>query len=441
MMINSVYARDCLLADGWHTDVRLEIAGGIIVAIAHGPAQPGDGLLSVVIPGMPNVHSHAFQRAMAGLAENPAQGVTTFWHWRETMYRFVSQITPDDLLAISAMAYVEMLESGFTRVGEFNYLHHNVDGRPFDDTATMSRAVMAAAQEVDMALTLLPVLYRRGGFDKTTVEGVQRRFVLGVDEFAHLVEDLRACAYGSPETLVGVAPHSLRAVSLEDISAILALGGPYHIHVAEQEKEVAECLAATGLRPVDLLLNNVPIDSRWCLVHATHMTEAEARAAAVTGAIAGLCPVTEANLGDGVFNARPWRKSQGRYGIGSDSNVLIDATEELRMLDYSLRLTERSRQGFGVDWADAVTGGSVALGAPTGLQVGVAADFLVLDDKHPTLIGRSPEDMVRALIFSAGRSAITSVWRRGERIVENGRHRDRSTVEGRYIGTLERLLS
>ena len=293
---------------------------------------------------------------MAGLAETRGGGEDSFWTWREVMYRFVERLTPDDVRAIAAQAYAEMLESGFTRVGEFHYLHHDAGGTPFADPARMAVEIIAAAQTTGIGLTLLPVFYAHSGFGGQPPGPRQGRFVHSVDDFARLVEGCRAAITALPDGVVGIAPHSLRAVTPDELAAILPLaqGGPVHIHIAEQTREVDDCLAWSGQRPVAWLLDHAPVDRRWCLVHATHMEDAEMRALAASGAIAGLCPITEANLGDGVFPAMDFLAAGGGLGVGSDSNVLIDLAEELRLLEYGQRLTRRSRARLrtpGLRWA------------------------------------------------------------------------------------------
>lgn len=441
-----------LLPDGWARDVRITVRDGAIAGMfIDTPPAPDDERHAVALPGMGNLHSHAFQRGMAGLTERSGRGGDSFWTWRETMYRFVERIDPDQLHAIAAMAYVEMLESGFTRVGEFHYLHHARDGAAFDDPAEMSQAIFAATADSGIGLTHLPVFYAHGGFGGTAPGAAQRRFVNDVDGFARLVEAARRGASHLPDAVVGIAPHSLRAVIPDELAAILPLAGdgPVHIHVAEQVKEVDDCLAWSGARPVEWLLDHAPVDDRWCLVHATHMTDGEAATLARSGAVAGLCPITEANLGDGIFPAPPFLDAGGRYGVGSDSNVRIDLTEELRLLEYGQRLARRSRnllargpeRSTGQALFDAaLAGGGQALGVEPGLAVGRAADLFSLSLDHPSLGGRSAERLLDSLIFAAGREGIDCVWRRGRKLVSGGRHRDREAIAARYRQALAELI-
>lgn len=450
-MISTFHFATMLLPGGWADDVRIEVAGGLIRSIVSGVAATvGDERHAIALPGMPNLHSHAFQRGMAGLVEKRGTSDDSFWTWRETMYRFVDRLTPDSLQAIAALAYVEMLETGFTRVGEFHYLHHDRDGRAFADPAAMSAAIIAAAEESGIALTHLPVFYAHSGFGGLAPGEGQRRFIHDLDGFAALLDRLQPMLAALPDGVLGIAPHSLRAVTPEELTQLIPLtNGPIHIHIAEQVKEVDDCLAWSGARPVEWLLANAPVDARWCLVHATHMTDAETRAMAASGAVAGLCPITEANLGDGLFPAATFLAAGGRYGIGSDSNVLIDATEELRLLEYGQRLVTRSRNVMAPAggstgaalYAAALVGGAQALGASAALEIGAPADFVTLDADHPALAERRGDALLDGLTFASGRGAIDSVWRRGQRLVQGGRHIARERIAARYRRTLADLLA
>lgn len=439
---------EAMLPGGWAKYVRITVIDGLVASVASGVAPvPGDTCYAIALPGIPNLHSHAFQRGMAGLAEVAGPTDDSFWTWRETMYRFAGAITPDQLQAIAALAYVEMLEGGFTRVGEFHYLHGIGDA----GAAAMTEAIVAAAAETGIALTHLPVLYAHGGFGGAAPGERQQRFVHDLEGFTVLLEEARVACSVLPDAVVGVAPHSLRAVTPDVLDALVGMApdAPIHIHIAEQVKEVADCVAWSGARPVEWLLDHADVDARWCLVHATHMTDAETRALAASGAVAGLCPITEANLGDGIFPAEMFVAAGGRYGIGSDSNVLIDATEELRLLEYGQRLVSRGRNRMGgaslstgdLLWRAAVAGGGQALGAASGLSVGHAADFVTLDASHPSLAGRSGAALVDALVFAGGRSLIDGVWRRGVQVVRGGRHERREPIAARYRATLAALLA
>lgn len=450
---HSLHFAQALLADGWASDVRITIANGLIRAIVPETAPlPLDERHTIGLPGMGNVHSHAFQRAMAGLTETRGASDDSFWTWRDLMYRFVDRIDPDQLQAIAALAYAEMLETGFTRVGEFHYLHHDAAGNPYSDPARLAHSIAAAAAESGIGLTLLPVFYAHSGFGGAAPSHAQRRFINDLDGFARLLEAARTAMAPLPDAIVGIAPHSLRAVTADELRHLGAMAGdaPIHIHIAEQTREVDDCLAWSGARPVDWLLDHMPVDARWCLVHATHMTEKEAARLGKSGAIAGLCPITEANLGDGIFPALPFAAAGGRFGIGSDSNVLIDMTEELRWLEYGQRLAQRSRnvlasgpgRSTGQDiFTAAIDGGAGALGVASGLAAGRPADLISLDPHHPSLTGKSGPSIIDGFLFAGGRGAIDAVWRRGEKLVSQGRHRARDRLAQRYRQALGGLLA
>jgi formiminoglutamate deiminase len=391
--------------------------------------QPGTG----TVPGLPNLHSHAFQRAMAGLTERRGAEADSFWTWREQMYRFVERLTPDDLEAIAALAYLEMLEAGFTWVAEFHYLHHQPDGRPYANIAEMSERIVAAAADVGIGLTLLPVLYRQGGFGGKPPAEAQRRFLNDRDSYARIMQTK------VPGGRIGIAPHSLRAVTLDDLEWAAATwhGQPAHIHVSEQTREVEDCLAAHGRRPVDLLMDTVEVDEHWCLVHATHADKSERARIARAKTVVGLCPVTEANLGDGLFDVPDFLGNGGRFGVGSDSNVRISAADELRTLEYGQRLTRRQRNVLGDAgqstgrrlFEAALAGGAQATGATD--QAVVTLDTA----------GLRGDAILDHWLFAADNTAIVSVERNGMRLVERGRHRDRDRIAARYRKTLARLLA
>ncbi len=441
-----------LLADGWATDVRIEIANGSITQVT--PAARRDGaerVPGIAIPGMPNLHCHAFQKGMAGLAERRGPAHDSFWTWREVMYRFLRVLRPDDVEAIAAHAYMEMLEAGFTAVGEFHYLHHDPDGRPYNDIAEFMVRIAAAANESGMGLTLLPSFYAQSGFGGAPATPGQRRFVTDPDMFLHLVGRAQEIAAALPEAQVGIAPHSLRAVTPQALRTILEAvkSGPIHIHVAEQTREVDDCIAALGSRPIEWLIANAEVDARWCAVHATHMTEDETQALARSGAVAGLCPLTEANLGDGLFNAEQYIAARGRFGIGSDSNIELDAAAELRQLEYNQRLRQRARnvlalrEGESVGrrlYADALTGGAQALGRAIGaIKSAQRADIVVLDGEHPDLAGATSDLWLDKYIFVAGRRLVRTVFVGGSKVIDAGVHRSRSAIADRYRKTMVRL--
>ncbi len=439
------------LPDGWARQVRVETAGQTILSVEHPVApMPGDARHAIALPGLANLHSHAFQHAMAGLAERAGgDGNDSFWTWRHRMYDLVGRLTPDHLQAIAAMAQIEMLEAGFTRVGEFHYLHHQSDGTPYDAPAEMAAALAAAASETGIGLTLLPVFYAHAGFGGTPPEPAQRRFITDLDGYARLLDDSRQAIAGLDGAVIGVAPHSLRAVTLPELAAVANMlpDAPVHIHVAEQTGEVADCLAWSGQRPIQLLLGSLPVDARWCLVHATHAEPSELQAMAHSGAVVGLCPITEANLGDGLFPAAEWRTLGGRWGIGSDSNIRIDASEELRLLEYGQRLRRQRRNLLCADgrstgttlFGEALAGGAQALGvAGTGLAAGAPADFITLGADLEHVAGDAIMDR---WIFARGAAAIDGVWRAGRQLVSGGRHVARDRLAARHAACLQSLLA
>ncbi len=442
-----------LLPEGWRDSVRVTLADDRIADVAPGMApQPGDACFGPALPGLPNVHSHAFQRGMAGLAERAGSGADSFWTWREAMYRFVDRLDPEGLAAIAALAYAEMLESGFTAVGEFHYLHHAPDGSDYDAPAQMAEAIVEAARETGIGLSLLPVFYAHSGFGGAPPSAAQRRFVHDPDGFARLIDGCRTALSGLEGAVLGIAPHSLRAVTPGELTDLTALvpDGPVHIHVAEQQAEVDACLAWSGRRPVALLLDTVAVDPRWCLIHATHVDESERTGIAQSGAVVGLCPITEANLGDGLFPARRFLEQGGRIGIGSDSNVEIDAAGELRLLEYGQRLVHGGRNllaaGRGSStgrslYDAALGGGAQALGrARPAIAPGAVADIVALSADSPALVARQDDALIDSWIFAGGRSLVESVWSRGHRCVSGGRHVARDAIAARYRQTLGKLL-
>jgi formimidoylglutamate deiminase len=448
------HARAALLPDGWAADVLIaaDAAGSITAVTPNAPPGAADRLRGAVIPGVPNLHSHAFQRAMAGGAErrSPA-GQDSFWTWRDTMYRFVGLLSPEDAEAVAAQLYVELLEWGFTGVAEFHYLHHQPDGTPYDDIAEMALRHLAAARRAGIGITLLPSLYRHGGiFGADPVPG-QRRFLNDFHPYLRILEACGAATAGDPRAAVGMAPHSLRAVTPAMIEAIATLPGPIHIHAAEQLKEVAECRAATGARPVQWLLDNAPIDARWCLIHATHMDSAETRALAATGAVAGLCPSTEASLGDGTFPLRPYLEAGGRFGIGTDSHVGTSPRDELRQLETSQRLALHERAVATTEAAPhpgrllldaALAGGAQASGRPLGgIAPGLRCDLVELDAEHPSLLGRSGDSLLDAWVFSGQANPVRTVVVGAKRVVEAGRHVARLDIGEAFATSMRRLLA
>lgn len=458
-MTQALFATDALLPSGWAKSVLLQwndvgqltqvqsaVQAAAGAQVANGP----------VIPGMPNLHSHAFQRAFAGLTEHRAEQQDSFWSWRTLMYRFAARLGPQHMEAIATWLYAEMLEAGYTSVCEFQYVHHDTDGRPYADDATLSLALLRAAKKAGIGFTLLPVLYQASGFGGLPPNEGQRRFIRSTDSMLRLLDALKPVCDAQGARL-GLAPHSLRAVPpdalREAVAGLEAIdrGAPIHIHIAEQTKEVDDCVAWSGQRPVAWLLDHAPVDARWCLVHATHMDMAEYERGAKSGAVAGLCPTTEANLGDGIFDFSAWRHHGGAWGLGSDSHATVNVAEELLMLEYSQRLGKRQRN-VGASAAqphvataltlEAVRGGAQAAGRPVGgLAVGQQADFVVLDAAHLALQGLAAPDMLSSHVFASHRtSAIDAVWVSGQPRVAAGRHALHDEAAAAFVAARGELL-
>ncbi|MEM9046783.1 MAG: formimidoylglutamate deiminase [Pseudomonadota bacterium] len=448
-----IWAEQALLPTGWAERVKIRIADGKIAEVASNTEATGQRV-GILLPAPVNLHSHVFQRAMAGLTEARGPGGRdSFWTWRNWMYRFVDHLTPDEVQKIAAFVQMEMLEAGYGAVAEFHYLHHGPDGISYENRAEMSARIAAAAADTGIGLTLLPVLYTQGGCDGRHLEGGQCRFGNDLDGFATLMSSAEAAiASLPPDTAIGVAPHSLRAVSPSELDKAVAIAGsrPIHIHIAEQTAEVAEVEAAYGARPVAWLADNQPLSDQWCLIHATHMTDAETTTVANSGATAGLCPITESNLGDGVFNGTAYSDASGSFGVGTDSNVQVSLTGELRQLEYSQRLTHRSRAALADTtqstgralFHGAVNGGAVAAQrGPSGLVKGAWADLVALDSAQPDFIGRRGDAVLDSWIFARAADAVTDVWSAGRHVVEGGRHRDHDRISGSYKDCLTDLLA
>lgn len=440
------------LPDGWHANVRIELteAGRIASVVPGTRAKPDDkrfpGRLLVAAPA--NLHSHAFQRAMAGHTEQKGTGEDSFWTWRDVMYRFVHRLSPDHVEAIAAFAYMEMLESGFGSVGEFHYLHHQPDGRQYDDPAEMANRIVNASMAAGIGLTLLPVLYSQGGVDGRPLSDHQLRFGNSMDTYQVLQDRLKT---PQDDGHFGVAAHSLRAIRPADLKTLPALAGgrPCHIHIAEQKPEIREVEAGLGARPVRWLLDNLPVDETWCLVHATHMTPDETLDLAKSGAVAGICPITEANLGDGIFDGARYAGASGALGFGSDSHIRIDLSEELRTYEYSQRLKDTARAvsrpnpGSVGDFLleNAVLGGAQALGRRTGkIEPGNWADLLFLDAEEILPYVPSSDCWLDHWIFVSGSKAVKDVWSAGRECVSDGRHIHRDTIQRRFTQTMADLL-
>ncbi|MGS2724674.1 formimidoylglutamate deiminase [Porticoccus sp. GXU_MW_L64] len=452
--MKTLFASEILLPDGWAADVEIDIdSNGDISALRRGVvASSAEQLRGVAVPGIPNLHSHAHQRAMVGLAEKAGASKDSFWTWREAMYAYLGKMQPQQLQAVAAQLYVEMLKFGYTNVAEFQYLHHDQSGQPYTNPAEMSLRCLQAAQDAGIGTTLLPVLYRYAGFGGQQPLPGQSRFLNDADRFLNIAAELQKATAGHANATVGIAPHSLRAVTSELVQEVLSSfrQGPVHMHIAEQIPEVDACREWSGKRPVEWLLDNFAVDSRWCLVHATHLTSPEIDNLASSGAVAGICPTTEANLGDGIFPAASYLQRGGVFGIGSDSQVCINPAEELRWLEYAQRLTSNGRNvlatGSGAStgrslFDGALAGGAQACGRNIGkLEVGCRADLLVLDNNHPRLFGRSGDDLLDSWIFGCDHNPVRDVFVGGEQVVVAGVHVSEQQVEEGFKSAMTELM-
>jgi len=434
-MPKRLFAKTALLKNGWADDVLIEIddVGTIIAIESNGTSKGADVISSPLIPGMANLHSHAFQRVMAGMAERLTNPADSFWTWRDIMYKLVANLTPDQMEAIALRLYVECLKQGYTGLCEFHYVHHQTDGRPYDNIAETSLAVINAAKRAGIALTHLPVLYSYSGFGSQPLGDGQKRFGNDVDGILKIIEACKSHIPYHPDLSVGLALHSLRAVDKSAMTAAVAsIDSPIHIHIAEQMKEVNDCINWSGKRPVEWLYDNAEIDENWCLIHATHLTDRECDAIAKSGAVAGICPTTEGNLGDGLFLLDRYLKAGGRMGVGSDSHVSQSPVEELRLLEYGQRLHHQRRNiSAGPNtpsvgrtlWESAALGGAQAAGRGCGtIEIGKRADFVVLDGGHVNLAGRRGDMILDSFIFAGNDNLVRDVMVGGKWVVKTGVH-------------------
>lgn len=454
-MTTTLFANQALTLDGWARNVRLEIdENGRIAAVRPNCTLDWNREIrcDILLPAVANLHSHAFQRSIAGLTEKRGSDQRdSFWSWRQLMFRFLDALTPDHIEAISAFVQMEMLEAGYAANTEFHYLHHRPDGSPYDNSAEMAERIAAAAELSGIGLTLLPVYYRYGGCDKRPLGPGQTRFGNDPQRFARVYQGSQQAIANLPgDTVLGVAPHSLRAVAREELSAIAALAqdAPIHMHLAEQKAEVAEVSNAWGKRPVEWLLDNIAIDQRWCLIHCTQMEPHETIGLAGTGAVAGLCPLTESNLGDGIFDGVRYLDAGGAIGVGSDANIRISLTQELCTLEYSQRLRDQSRAALATPekstarrlYDTVAEGGARAAGRDSGrIAVGALADLIALDGGSVNLIGCEGDTILDAYIFAGDDRMVRDVWSAGRHMVCDGRHIAHDAITKRYRKTLEQL--
>jgi formimidoylglutamate deiminase len=450
--VNALFARHALLPDGWRRDVHIEWNdSGDLVAVTPDAVQAqGVPAAALVIPGMVNLHSHAFQRALGGLTETAGEGPDSFWTWRDLMYRFARNITPEHIEAIAAQLFSECLRHGYTSVCEFHYVQRDQQGAMYARPAETAERVIAASRMAGIGITMLPVLYSYSGFGEQPLKPEQNRFRTDAADILRIIESLEPLR--DAQTEVGVAPHSLRAASIGQVREVLASlpdRRPVHIHIAEQQGEVQQSLVQTGARPVRYLMDNIDIDARWCLVHATHLDDGEVASIAASGAVAGLCPTTEANLGDGLFPLEPFLQAGGRFGIGSDSHISQSPVEELRWLEYGQRLLHQRRNVAASSaqrkvgeflWQGALQGGALAAGRRVGsLSAGLRADLLVLDSEHPNLDGAEVSDLLGSFVFCGNDNLVKDVLAGGRWVVRDGVHVGQGAITQRYKRVLTEL--
>ncbi len=452
MTVQTLFAKQALLPSGWTSDVRLhwDVAGHLSQIETGVMLLPYERQYGYVSPGMTNLHSHAFQRAMAGMTEIAGEGPDSFWTWRDLMYRYALAISPEQMQAIAAQLYSECLRHGYTSVCEFHYVHRAPNGEFYSDIAETSRQVIAGAQQTGMGITMLPVLYSYADFNQQPLREDQRRFNTNVEQILRIIEALEK--QRNAQTEIGVAPHSLRAAStaqISEVTAALPAGRPIHIHIAEQMREVNACLAATGKRPVELLFDTQTVDERWCLVHATHLNAHEVASMAASKSIAGICTSTEGNLGDGFFELPDYIAANGRFGIGTDSHASQSVVEEIRWLEYGQRLKMQGRNIASVKgqrrvadylWQQCLLGGAQASGRAVGsLEVGKRADMIIFDDQHPNLQCSAVEDILSSVVFTGNDNLIRDVFVGGVQVVENGKHRDQANITANYVACMRQL--
>ncbi len=449
----TIFAQTALLENGWANEVEIKISDhGQIQEITFDITNTADMSVDVLIPAPVNAHSHAFQRAMAGLTERRGPtGSDTFWTWRKLMFKFLNQLTPDHIERICAFVQMEMLEAGFATNVEFHYLHHQPGGQEYNKLSEMSDRIASATLQSGIGLTILPVLYQYGGCDKSNLTGGQIRFGNSFDQYIKLYQELsETIKYLPADTTTGLSAHSLRAVGRNELIKISELAGdkPLHMHAAEQIAEVEEVLSIWGKRPIEWILENLPINSNWCLIHCTQMLPHETLQLSATGAVAGLCPITEANLGDGIFDGVNWLSNGGAIAIGSDSNINISLAEEIRSLEYSQRLRDKSRARLATEdkstarriFDAIVAGGAKASGRKTGIiGVGYWADLMSIKSSDINLLQAKEDSILDSFAFTNEQAFIENVWSAGRHMVKNGQHINRKYITENYIKAIKEL--
>ncbi len=457
MMTVKLYAENILLESGWQSNKTLHIIDGIVSDITDGQDNDAYVANGPVIPGMVNCHSHAFQRGFAGFSEQGSDSKDSFWTWRQIMYQFKDNITPEQAQTIASQLYIEMLKAGYTRVAEFHYLHHDKDGQNYGQLAQMAQSIFSAAQLSGIGLTLLPVLYRFSGFGPLEPNDGQKRFINSSEQFNQLVSDCVAIAKTQDNCNVGIAPHSLRAVDKDSLlSAVnhvrsLDAKAPIHIHISEQLKEVDDCLAHFGQRPVQWLLNNMELDQHWCLIHATHINAEEVTGIIESKAIAGICPTTEANLGDGIFPTAEFMEQGGQVAIGSDSHISVSAVEELRLLEYAQRLIKQQRAVLASKqtpsvgqhlWQHTAKAGALSTSSNTGeIAIGKQADLVVINPQKSQLFANQNKFLLDSMVFASQQSFVRDVMVNGHWVITNGEHISDLEIEQQFAATLRELAS
>jgi len=451
-----LYADSVLVGNQWQENITLSIdAAGFITAIEQGRSEDAESVSGAIIPGMVNCHSHAFQRAFAGFSEYRANQSDSFWSWRDIMYRFVAQMSPQDAHHVAQYLYLEMLKAGYTCVAEFHYLHHQAGGTFYDDPAEMSLQVIEAAKSTGLSITHLPVLYTYAGFGEQAPSSAQGRFIHQTDDYCKLLERLHELLRKEHLVNLGIAPHSLRAVSEGQLATIVPFirglnsQAPIHIHIAEQLQEVNDSIAFYGKRPVEWLLENHSLDPHWCLIHATHLTAQEVSALAQSGAVAGICPTTEANLGDGIFPTHSFLDQGGKLAIGSDSHIAVNVADELRTLEYAQRLTSHQRAVLTSEatssvgqtlYSHAAAHGASVVNQPVGeIAVGKRADLVILDTTHPTLYGKKEHFILDAAIFACDRMPVKDVMVAGQWQIQSGQHQSEQIIIHNYLKVMDKL--